>query len=93
MFDGGQRDTHYDLARIILKPGEIAPSNQLLVVYEYFDHIGGIGTGNAGSGYFTVDSYTNIDYGDIPNFESSVHGNVSLRDVVDLHQEYQISLV
>ena len=22
VFDGGQRDTHYDLARIILKPGE-----------------------------------------------------------------------
>ncbi len=82
-FDGGQRDTHYDLARIILKPGEIAPSNQILVVYDYFDHIGGVGTGNAGSGYFTVDSYTGIDYGDIPNFESSVHGNISLRDVVD----------
>ena len=83
VFDGGQRDTHYDLARIILKPGEIIPSNQLLVVYDYFDHIGGVGTGNAGSGYFTVDSYTEIDYADIPNFESSVHGNISLRDVVD----------
>lgn len=83
VFDGGQRDTHYDLARIILKPGEIAPTNQLLVVYDYFDHIGGVGTGVAGSGYFTVDSYTGIDYADIPNFESSVFGNISLRDVVD----------
>ena len=62
---------------------ERIPSNQLLVVYDYFDHIGGVGTGNAGSGYFTVDSYTEIDYADIPNFESSVHGNISLRDVVD----------
>ena len=26
VFDGGQRDTHYDLARIILKPGEIIPT-------------------------------------------------------------------
>lgn len=82
-FDGGQRDTHYDLARIILKPGEIAPSNQLLVVYDYFDHIGGVGTGDAGSGYFTVDSYTNIEYKDIPNYDSSVFGKISLRDVVD----------
>ena len=82
-FDGGQRDTHYDLARLILNPGEIAPSNQLLVVYDYFDHIGGVGTGAAGSGYFTVDSYTEIDYADIPDYESSVYGKVSLRDVVD----------
>ena len=82
-FDGGQRDTHYDLARLILKPGEIAPTNQLLVVYDYFDHIGGVGTGNSGSGYFTVDSYTGIDYGDIPNFDSSVYGKISLIDVVD----------
>ena len=82
-FDGGQRDTHYDLARLILKPGEIAPSNQLLVVYDYFDHIGGVGTGNAGSGYFTVDSYTEINYGDIPDYDSSVYGKISLRDVVD----------
>lgn len=82
-FDGGQRDTHYDLARIIRKPGEIAPTNQLLVVYDYFDHIGGVGTGNAGSGYFTVDSYTEIDYADIPDYDSSVFGKISLRDVVD----------
>jgi len=83
LFDGGQRDTHYDLARLILKPGEIAPTRQLLVVYDYFEHIGGVGTGVAGSGYFTVDSYTGIDYADIPSYESSVYGNISLRDVVD----------
>jgi hypothetical protein len=78
-FDGGQRDTHYDLARLNLKPGEIVPTNKLLVVFDYFKHVGGVNTGD----YFTVDSYTNINYTDIPSFESSVYGTVSLRDVVD----------
>ena len=78
-FDGGQRDTHYDLARIVLKPGEIAPTNKLLIVFDYFKHVGGVNTGD----YFTVDSYTNIDYKDIPSFESSVYGDISLRDAVD----------
>ena len=78
-FDGGQRDTHYDLARIVLKPGEIAPTNKLLIVFDYFKHVGGVSTGD----YFTVDSYTNIDYKDIPDYNSSVFGKISLRDAVD----------
>jgi hypothetical protein len=28
IFDGGQRDTHYDLARLIRKPGAIVPTNK-----------------------------------------------------------------
>ena len=78
-FDGGQRDTHYDLARIVLKPGSIAPTSKLLVVFDYFRHIGGVNTGD----YFTVDSYTNISYSDIPYYDSSVYGKISLRDTVD----------
>jgi len=78
-FDGGQRDTHYDLARITLKPGAIAPTSKLLVVFDYFKHIGGVNTGD----YFTVDSYTNITYSDIPYYDSSVYGKISLRDTVD----------
>jgi len=76
IFDGGQRETYYDLARLIRKPGAPVPTNKLLVVFDYFRHVG------AGD-YFVVDSYTNIDYGDIPTFNSSVHGLVSLSDVVD----------
>ena len=79
IFDGGQRDTHYDLARIILKPGAILPTNKLLVVFDYFKHVGGVNTGD----YFTVDSYTNIDYKDIPDYDSSSFGKISLRDAVD----------
>ena len=79
IFDGGQRETHYDLARLIRKPGAQIPDNNLLVVYEYFEHVGSSGTGD----YFTVDSYTNIDYEDIPTFTSSVYGTISLADVID----------
>jgi len=79
IFDGGQRDTHYDLARIIRKPDAQIPTNKLLVVYDYFRHIGNTNTGD----YFTVDSYTNINYKNIPSFTSSVYGEISLRDVVD----------
>ena len=82
IFDGGQRDTHYDLTRLIRKPGAIVPTNKMLVVFDYFKHIGSSGTGD----YFTVDSYTftdNFKYKDIPNFNSSVYGTISLRDVVD----------
>jgi hypothetical protein len=79
IFDGGQRDTHYDLARIILKPGAIFPTNKLLVVFDYFKHVGGVNTGD----YFTVDSYTNIEYKNIPDYDSSSFGKISLRDAVD----------
>jgi hypothetical protein len=81
IFDGGQRDTHYDLARLIRKPGALIPSNKLLVVFDYFKHVGG----NTGD-YFTVDSYTftdNFTYANIPDFNSDVYGKISLRDVVD----------
>lgn len=79
IFDGGQRDTHYDLARIIRKPDAQIPTNKLLVVFDYFKHIGNNSTGD----YFTVDSYTNISYNQIPSFTSGVYGEISLRDVVD----------
>ena len=76
IFDGGQRDTHYDLARIIRKPGTQAPTSSFLVVFDYYKHSG---TGD----YFTVDSYTNTNYKDIPRFDSKVYGNISLADYVD----------
>ena len=82
IFDGGQRDTHYDLARLIRKPGAIVPTNKMLVVFDYFKHIGSSGTGD----YFTVNSYTftdNFTYKNIPDYNSSVYGKISLRDVVD----------
>jgi len=59
-FDNGQRITHYDLARLNLKPSYTVPSNPIQIEYEYFAH--GVGD------YFDVNSYINIDYSQIPSY-------------------------
>ena len=62
--DTGQRDSFYDLGRIVRKPGAPAPTGRLLIIYDYFTH----GTGD----YFSVDSYTGqIDYDEIPYYTAS----------------------
>ena len=62
-FDGGQRDAFYDLARINLKPGQPAPTGRLLITFDHFSH--GVGD------YFSVDSYSTLDYEDIPSYTST----------------------
>jgi hypothetical protein len=70
-FDDGQRATHYDLARIVLKNSFSPPSAPIEVTFDYFSH----GNGD----YFTVDSYpSNVDYKAIPYFAS-----IPLRDCYD----------
>ena len=70
-FDSGQRTTHYDVARLLLKSSYSAPTGPIQVVYEYFEH----STGD----YFTVNSYpANVAYGGIPLFQG-----VALRDFID----------
>jgi len=77
-FDNGQRDTLYDVSRIILKPGFDAPEGQLLIAFDYFEHSLG--------DFCTVDSYVHqagVVSSDIPLFNSSVFGTVNLKDVID----------
>ncbi len=77
-FDDGQRDTVYDVSRIILKPGFDVPSGKLLIAFDYFDHTQG--------DFCTVDSYLHeagVGPEDIPSFNSPVLGKVSLKDVLD----------
>lgn len=73
-FDSGQRENFYDVGSIFLKQGALAPTGQLLVVFDYFSH--GVGD------YFSVDSYNNVDYEDIPSFASR-RGIIQLRDAID----------
>ena len=54
------RDNFYDIARLVRKQNAPTPVGKLLVVCDYFDH----GNGE----FFTVDSYSGIDYKDIPDF-------------------------
>jgi hypothetical protein len=77
-FDDGQRDTFYDVSRLVLKPGYIPPSGQLIVAFDYFEHSQG--------DFCTVDSYlheSGVSLDEIPSFNSSVYGKVSLREVFD----------
>ena len=70
-FDNGQRDTHYDVATLVLKSSYVAPTAPISVEFEFFTH----STGD----YFTVNSYpANVAYDAIPFF-----AGVSLRDVID----------
>jgi len=75
VFDNGQRDTYYDLARISRSAMALKPTAPIRVVYSYFT--------NSGSGdYFSVDSYTNIDYSEIPTY--TFNGTqYNLSDVID----------
>lgn len=74
IIDNGQRDNFYDVARIQLKAGAVIPTGRVKVEYQYFAHQPG--------DYFTVDSYTGIDYEEIPSFPSS-RGVIQLRDAID----------
>jgi hypothetical protein len=81
--DNGQRDNYYDIARLVKKPTAVTPNGRLLVIVDYFDH----GAGD----FFTVDSYTTIDYKDIPQYSATrvdpevaePTGEYDLRDSVD----------
>lgn len=77
-FDDGQRDTVYDLSRIVLKPGFESPSGQLVIAFDYFEHTKG--------DFCTVDSYLHeagVGQEEIPSFNSPTLGKISLKDVLD----------
>ena len=72
-FDNGQRDSYYDLGRLLLKNSFTPPSAPISVTFEWFEH----GTGD----YFTKNSYpidSTIKAVDVPSYNG-----VSLRDVLD----------
>ena len=77
-FDDGQRDTIYDVSRIVLKPDAEEPSGKLVIAFDYFDHTAG--------DFCTVDSYLHeagVSKNQIPSYNSPALGNVNLSDVID----------
>ena len=72
--DDGQRPTYYTNSKLLLKPGYQVPSGAIKVVYDYFAVSE---TGN----YFSVDSYTNVDYADIPNYYVYDHTTGSRQEI------------
>jgi len=83
--DTGQRETHYDFGRIILKPyltlptiANINTTNAFYyfeVEYDYFEST----TGH----YFTVNSYQDIHYRKIPTYTDPIKNKFPLRNVID----------
>ena len=76
-FDNGQRDTHYDVARIIRRDGYPVPTGAVRVIFDYFSH-----SQSTAGDYFTINSYKDIPYSSIPYHASST-GLVALADVMD----------
>ncbi|MFZ9728364.1 MAG: hypothetical protein ACO3CD_05065, partial [Candidatus Nanopelagicaceae bacterium] len=77
-FDDGQRDTVYDVSRLVLKPGFEASVGQLVIAFDYFEQSQG--------DFCTIDSYLHeagVPEDEIPSFNSPVLGNVELKNVID----------
>ena len=72
--DNGQRKTHYDLGTLTLKPGFPIPTGPVRVYFDHFTHSAG--------DYFSVNSYGDIDYKDIPAFFDG-NKTYELRDCLD----------
>ncbi len=83
LMDSGQRDSFYDIGRLVRKAGTIAPAGQLLIVYDYFT--------SSSDNFASVDSYNGIDYADIPRYTATrvdpeapnPSGEYELRDCLD----------
>ena len=87
-FDNGQRDTIYDVSRIVLKPGFEPATGQLLIAFDYFEQSQG--------DFCTIDSYLHeagVPEDEIPSFNSSVLGNVELKNVIDFRPKVDSSAI
>ncbi len=77
IFDNGQKDNFYDVAKLYLKSGYSAPAGDVYVDFDYFEH-------GANGDFFAVNSYTGqVNYEDIPTFRQKNAQIVQLRDVLD----------
>jgi len=73
--DNGQRDTHYGTSRIRLKTGKTNPIT-VYVKVKYFQH-------STNGDFYSINSYSGIDYADIPSHVTADGTIVQLRNVLD----------
>lgn len=59
-FDNGQRLQYYDVGKITLKPNQAKPTGPIRITFDYFTH-------STSGDFFSNDSYTDIDYENIPS--------------------------
>ena len=74
--DNGQKDNYYDIGRLYLNTGESLADNSVYVKFQHFAHT------NNGY-YFSVSSYSGIDYENIPVYRQNNGVSVPLSDVLD----------
>ena len=75
-FDNGQRDSYYDHSSIKLKIDTPPPVGPIVVFYDRFT--------STGAGFFTVDSYSGINYEEIYSYSSAKNNSeFNLRDCLD----------
>lgn len=73
--DTGQRDTHYDIARLILRPGFTEPTEEVTITFSFFSHGGG--------DFFVADSYSSIAYENIPTYTADSGKEFPLANSID----------
>lgn len=81
-FDDGQKEFYYDRGRVTLKPNYQKPAGKVRVEYDYFDHVS-----SNNSDYFSVDSYRDIPYDEIPRFEGIDGAQYNLADCIDFRKK------
>lgn len=87
--NSGQKDNFYDYGSITFITGAVQPIGQLVVQFKYFQHIT-----SGKTGVFTVNSYTDVDYADIPQFSSTTTGQLyELRNVLDFRGRRKDALI
>jgi hypothetical protein len=85
----GQKDNYYDYGYIQFQLGNVVPVGQLVVQFRYFQHIT-----SGKTGVFTVNSYSDVAYEDIPEFTSASTGQLySLRNVLDFRGRRKDALI
>ena len=89
--DDGQRETYYDYSRLYLKPerNNSVTSGSFTITYKYFSH-----SGLAFSPFVGANSYTGVNYSNIPLYTNSRTGKtVSLANCLDFRRSGPISSV
>ena len=87
-FDDGQRDTVYEVSRLVLKPGFEASVGQLVIAFDYFEQSQG--------DFCTIDSYLHeagVPEDEVPSFNSPVLGNVELKNVIDFRPKVDTTAI
>ena len=90
ILDDGQRDSYYDIAKIVLRPGFQAPTGKLRVEFDYFQH-------GATGDYFSADSYVfrgtspQLSYDEIPEYVGSDGLKYSLASCIDFRPVFRLN--